>query len=213
MAKNSFSQIMKGFIMKNNTMKKTILSKIAIIAFTMMAPILANDHHLSKVDNVINVFMPTEKLLARYFNSSDKTPNNTFVEELDSILRDFQRKIEAVTRSHNDDISVAIDELMDYVAQHFNVLCNIFKKYNGKPASYAADFSIEIKREFNTEKIFGEMITKLKALRAKASHTDNKHLVKKIDCLSQLIQKKKAEWSAKPDWVLFAGLTTRLNCR
>lgn len=196
-------------------MKKAILSKVAIIAFTVMAftPVLANDHHISKVDNIINVFMPVEKNLAGFFNSSNKTPYNTFVEELDSLLRDFQRKVDTVTRSHNDDISVAIDELMDYVAQHFNVLCNVFKKYNGKPATYAAEFSIEIKREFNTEKIFGEMIAKLKALRAKATHADHKHLVKKIDCLMQLIQKKKSEWSAKPDWVLFAGLTTRLNCR
>jgi hypothetical protein len=201
--------------MKNNTMKKAILSKIALIAFTVMGftSVLANDHHTSKVDNIINVFIPSEKVLVRYFNSSDKTPGNTLVEELDSILRDFQRKVDTVTRSHNDDISVAIDELMDYVAQHFNVLCNIFKKYNGKPATYAAEFSIEIKREFNTEKIFGEMIAKLKVLRTKAVHADHKHLIKRIDCLMQLIQKKKSEWSAKPDWVLFAGLTTRMNCR
>ncbi len=200
--------------MKNNTMKKAILSKVAVIMFMVMASTsLFANHHITNIDNIINVFIPTEKNLAGFFNSSNKTPYNTFVEELDSILRDFQRKIETVTRSHNDDISVEIDELMDYVAQHFNVLCNIFKKYNGKPATYAADFSVEIKREFNTEKIFGEMIAKLKALRVKAHHADHKHLVKKIDILTQLIQKKKTEWSAKPDWILFAGLTTRLNCR
>jgi len=197
--------------MKYNTIKKAILSKVAVIAFTMVAPTLANDHHISKVDSIINVFMPAERNLAGFFNSSNKTPYNTFVEELDSILRDFQRKIETITRSHNDDISVAIDELMDYVAQHFNILCNVFKKYNGKPATYALDFSVEIKREFNPEKIFGEMIAKLKALRAKAVNADHKHLVKRIDCLMQLIQKKKSEWSAKPDWVLFTGLTNRMT--
>src|SRR5260221_7443342 len=201
MAKTSFSQIKKGFIMKNNTMKKAILSKVAVIMFMVMAStsLFANPaHHLTNIDSIINVFMPTEKILAGFFNSSNKTPYNTFVIELDSILRDFQRKIEAVTRSANDELSTEIDELMDYVAQHFNVLCNLFKKYNGKPATCAIDFAAEIKREFNTEKIFGEMITKLKALRSKATHADNKHLVKKIDVLTQLIQKKKSEWSAKP---------------
>lgn len=196
-------------------MKKAILSKIAVLAFMIMTYTAhANPtHQLANIDSIINVFMPTEKILAGFFNSSNKTPYNTFVVELDSILHDFQRKVEAVTRSANDELSTEIDELMDYVAQHFNVLCNIFKKYNGKPATCALEFSTEIKREFNTEKIFGEMINKLKTLRAKAIEIDNKNLIKKIDCLTQLIQKKKTEWSAKPDWVLFAGLTTRLNCR
>ncbi len=201
--------------MKYNTIKKAILSKLAVLAFMVITfSAYANPtHHLANVDSIINVFMPTEKILAGFFISSNKTPYNTFVVELDSILHDFQRKIEAVTRSANDELSTEIDELMDYVAQHFNVLCNLFKKYNGKPATCAIDFAAEIKREFNTEKIFGEMITKLKTLRAKAHHADHKHLVKKIDVLTQLIQKKKSEWSAKPDWVLFGGLTTRLNCR
>ena len=198
-------------------MKKSVLSKVAMIALlvTTVSTYTSHNHHHceTNMDSIINVFVPTEKNLSGFFNSSNKTPYNTFVEELDAILRDFQRKIESVKRSHNDEISVAIDELMEYVAEHFNVLCNIFKKYNGKPATYAADFSIEIKREFNTEKIFGEMITKLKALRTKAVHAENKSLIKKIDCLAQLIQKKKTEWSAKADWVLFAGLTTRMNCR
>lgn len=170
-------------------------------------------HHETNIDSIIHVFIPTEKNLSGFFNSSNKTPYNTFVEELDTILRDFQRKIETVTRSHSDELSVAIDELVDYVAQHFNILFNIFKKYNGKPATHAPDFSLEIKREFNTEKIFGEMICKLKALQTKAVRVDNKRLIKKIDCLMQLIQKKKTEWSAKPDWVLFAGLTTRMKCQ
>lgn len=198
--------------MKKNTMKKAILSKIIAVVFMIMAsmPILAN-HHLANIDSIINVFLPAEKNLAGFFNSSNKTPYNTFVLELDSILRDFQRKIDNVTRSHNDDLSIAIDELMDYVAQHFNVLCNIFKKYNGKPATYALEFSAEIKRDFNPDKIFGEMVAKLKILRTKAHHGDHKHLVKKIDCLMQLIQKKKSEWSAKPDWVLGAGLLERMK--
>lgn len=203
-------------------MKKAILSKVAVITFMLMTGSYtytnhhhgdANHHYMTNIDSIINVFMPTEKLLAGFFNSSNKTPYNTFVEELTIILNDFQRKIETITRNHNDDLSTEINTLMDYVAQHFNVLFNIFKEYNGKPATYAPEFSIKIKGEFNTEKIFGEIISKLKTLRAKAVHADHKHLVKKIDCLSQLIQKKKTEWSAKPDWVLFAGLTTRMNCR
>lgn len=204
--------------MKYNTMKKAILSKVAVIAFMLTTSYTYTEHHHhhhheTNIDSIISVFIPTEKNLAGFFNSSNKTPYNAFVEELDSILHNFQRKIEAVTRSHNDDLSVAIDDLMDYVAQHFNILCNLFKKYNGKAATYAPEFSVEIKREFNTEKIFGEMVSKLKALRTKATHADNKQLVKKIDYLTQLIQKKKSEWSAKADWVLFAGLTTRMNCR
>jgi hypothetical protein len=198
--------------MKTNTMKKAILSKVAALTFMMTAStITQTNHHIAGIDSIINVFIPAEKNLAGFFNSSNKTPYNTFVKELDSILHDFQRKIDTVTRSHNDDLSVAIDELMDYVAQHFNVLCNVFKKYNGKPATYALEFSAEIKRDFNPDKIFGEMVAKLKVLRIKAHHVDNKQLIKRIDCLMQLIQKKKSEWSAKPDWVLGAGLIERMR--
>ena len=190
-----------------------MLSKVAVIAVMIMtsAHTFTNDHCETKLDSIINVFIPTEKNLAGFFNSSIKTPYNTFLEELDTILRDFHRKIEAITRGHNDELSVGVDELVDYVAQHFNVLFNIFKKYNGKPATHAPAFSVEIQRDFNTEKIFGDIIGKLKALRVKATHADHKRLIKKIDYLSQLIQKKKNEWSAKPDWVLFAGLTTRMK--
>lgn len=198
--------------MKSITTKKSVLSKVAIALMLMTtAYTFTNDHYEAKLDNIINVFIPTEKNLAGFFNSSIKTPYNTFLEELDTILRDFHRKIDDTTRSHSDELSVAVDELVDYVAQHFNVLFNIFKKYNGKPVTYAPDFSVEIKRDFNTEKIFGDIIGKLKALRVKATKIDNKRLIKKIDVLSQLIQKKKTEWSAKPDWVLFAGLTTRMK--
>ena len=199
--------------MKYTKTKKSILSKIAVIALiSVTGSYTYTNHAETSIDHIIHVFIPTERNLSGFFNSSNKTPYNTFVEELETILRDFKRKIEAITRNNSDELSTSIEELMDYVSQHFNILCNIFKKYNGKPASYASDFSVEIKREFNTEKIFGEMICKLKILRGKAVHADNKHLVKKIDCLTHLIQKKKSEWNAKKDWVLFAGLTNRMKC-
>src|SRR3990172_5286272 len=147
--------------MKNKTIKKSILSKVAVIAFMLMTSSYAftNNNCETNIDSIISVFIPAEKILVTCFNSSDKTPFNTIVANLDTILRDFNRKIEAVARGHGGELSTEIDELVDYVAQHFNILLNVFKKYNGKPATSALDFSTEIKREFNTEKIFGEMIS------------------------------------------------------
>jgi len=199
--------------MKYTNTKKSILSKMALIAlFLVTGSYTYTSHCETSIENVVTVFILSEKNLSGFFNSGNKTPYNTFVEELETILRDFKRSVEETTRNPNDELTKATEDLMDYISQHFNILCNIFKKYNGKPATYAADFSVEIKREFNTEKIFSEMITKLKVLRGKACHADNKHLVKRIDYLTHLIQLKKKEWSAKADWLLFAGLTNRMKC-
>lgn len=198
--------------MKNTTTKKSIVSKLALIALiSVMGSYTYGNQHTTGVENIIEVFVPAEKTLSDFFNSNNPTPYKVFVDKFDVILRDFKRKIEAITRTHDDEVSVLINDITDYVAQHFNVLCNIFKKYNGKSSTYFLEFAAEIKREFNTQKIFSEIITKLKVLRGKVADTD-KQLVKRIDCLIGLIQVKKNEWSAKPDPALLTALSYRMKC-
>lgn len=199
--------------MKYTNTKKSILSKAALIAlFLETGSYTYTNHSEASIENIVTVFTLTERNLSGFFNAGIKTPYNTFVEDLERILRDFRRSVEETTRNHNDDVATSVEDLMDYISQHFNVLCNIFKKYNGKPASSALDFSAEIKREFCTEKIFGEMVNKLKILKCKALHADNKPLAKRIDYLAHLIQMKKKEWSAKTDLTLFLGLNKRMSC-
>ncbi len=202
--------------MKNIIIKKSILSKVAVIAFMLTMGSYTYGNHCEtnekKINNITAVIVSGERILADFVNSNVKTPFNTFLAALGTMLQDLQRKAEALTRSHHDDLTTAIDELEDYTLQQFNILLNVFKKYNGKPNSQAANFALEIRKEFDTEKVFSEMITKLKAIKIKAAHTDDKHLAKEIDRLIQIIQKKKGEWSAKPDWVLLGGLIHRMKC-
>jgi len=89
----------------------------------------------------------------------------------------------------------------------------VFKRYNGKPDSQAVNFATEIKREFDVEKIFTEMVNKLKALRCKAHHAGNKHLVKLIEELAAKIQHKKKVWNGKSNLTLVAGLVHRMKCQ
>jgi hypothetical protein len=199
--------------MKYITTKKSSLSKALMLILFLTSAYTYTNNHAANIDSVIQIFGPAEKNLAEFFNSNVATSYNTLLYSLKTILHDFQRKVETITRTPGDELAQDMAELMDYVSQHFNILCNILQKYNGKPDSYALEFSVEIKREFNTEKIFGEMISKLRIIKDKAEKAGEKELTKKISCFMLMIQKKKAEWSAKPEWVLFAGLKKRMNCR
>lgn len=205
--------------MKHITTKTSILSKVAlitIISFTGSYTYANHcEHHevqAESIDKLGGIFMSVERLLADFVNSSNKTPFNTFVTKLGTKLQELQRRIETLTRSNNDIVSAEVDKLMDYALQQFNILYSVFKKYNGKPAAHAKAFGDEIKKEFNTEKIFSEMVVKLETIKTKASHENNKHLLEKIDKLITLIKQKKNEWKQKADLVLWAGLTARMGC-
>ena len=89
---------------------------------------------------------------------------------------------------------------------------DVFKRYNGKPDTQAVNFATEIKREFDVEKIFAELINKLKILRSKAQHAGNKHLVKQIEELATKIQQKKKIWNGKSNLALVTGLVHRMKC-
>lgn len=204
--------------MKYITTKKSILSKIALIALISVTGSYTYASHYceinkNRIEHVSDTFTSVEEFLAQFVDSKNNTAFNLFVLKLKTTLEGLQRDIETVTRSHHDDLTKEIDELMDYSLQQFNILYNVFKKYNGKPDSQAVVFGEEIKREFNTEKIFSEMINKLKTLRGKAANAGDKHLVKQIEDLAKKIQQKKNLWTAKSNLSLITGLMHRMRCR
>lgn len=203
--------------MKYITIKKSILSKIVLITLISLTGSYTYTNHCEdnreKINNVANTFTSVEEYLSQFVDAKNNTAFNLFVIKLKTTLEILQRDIDALTRSHNDELAKEIDELMDYALQQFNILYNIFKKYNGKPDSQAVVFGEEIKREFNTEKIFGEMINKLRILRSKAAHEGDKHLVKQIEDLAKKIQQKKKLWAAKSNLNLINGLMHRMRCR
>ncbi len=200
--------------MKN--IKKSILSKTALIAlFSIIGSYTYANHdetNREKIHNLSMTFTSVEGDLSQFVDSSNKTPFNIFVIKLRTTLQNLQREIETLTRGHGDELATDIDRLMDYSLQQFNILYDVFKKYNGKSAAQAKEFGEEIRRQFDTDKIFAEMISKLKVLRTKALHAGDKNLVKQIEDLAKKIQQKKTIWTAKTDLSLFLGLTKRMQC-
>ena len=197
-----------------NTIKKSILSKLALItAMTFMGSYASADHvdnNQEKISNLKRTFIAVEHYLSEFVSVKSKTPFNDFVLKIREKLQHLQRNIEELTRNHGSDLSKEIDDLMDYALQQFNILYNVFKKYNGKPDSHALSFAGEIKREFDTEKIFGVLISKLKVLKNKAG--EDKALVEEIISLINDIEKKKRVWNTKSNSELFGGIAHRMKC-
>ncbi len=198
--------------MKYNKMKKSILSKTALIVLATMVMTSYTSHNEEKMESVSTTFISVENELSQFVDPGNKTPFNTFLISFTTKLQNLQRVIEATVRSHNDEISKEVDELLEYSLEQFNILLDVFKRYNGKPDTQAVNFATEIKREFDVEKIFAEMINKLKVLRGKAQQAGNKHLVKQIEELATKIQQKKKLWNAKSNLALVTGLVHRMKC-
>ncbi|HLC07278.1 MAG TPA: hypothetical protein VJJ26_03760 [Candidatus Babeliales bacterium] len=198
-----------------NTSKKSILSRVALLASLIMVT-GAYAHNTDNEKAVINLdkfIRAIEGNMSKFFNSCNKTGYNIFVIEFEKIFQGFKRTIEPATRGTGDGLTKELYGIIDYALQQFNIAYNIIKKYNGKSSSDALAFSTEIKRDFNTEKIFGEIITKLKALRTKAIEANETVLADKIQLIVNEIEQKKKAWSVKPDYVLFAGLKVRMDCK
>lgn len=195
------------------TMMKSILSTILITSLIVTPAYAACPDNEANVTHLAKFVHSVEQHIAHFFDSSKKTPYNTCVIELDKAFQEIKRAIDTTTRGVGDALNKEINEVIDYALKHFTIAYNIIKKYNGKPSTEAAAFATEIKRDFNTEKVFGELITKLKLLKCKACHAGETNLVKKLDTIIAMIEKKRKEWVAKADWVLFAGLKVRMDCK
>ena len=198
-----------------NIMKKSTLSRVALLATLIsVAGAYANTEHETTMQDFGAFVYSVERNFTDFFSQANKTSYATHMNGLEKLFTDFQRKIEAaVTRKSNDVLSKDIHDLIDYATQQFGIAHNIMKKYNGKPANEAANFGAEIKRDFNTEKVFGEIVAKLKVLKCKAIEAKEDALAKKIETIITMIEKKRKEWNAKSDWSLLAGLTYRMNCK
>ena len=205
----------KDFIMENKT-KKNLLGRVALLTALLSTGIFINGgHNEEKMEYLGKFIFAADRNVVGFVSQNDKTPFKTFLDGLKSIFNDFGKNIEnLVARGDTeDDLTKAINEIIDYALSRFNTLYEIMQKYNGKPASEAFHFGTEIIEKFNPEKVFGDMVIKLKALKCKASQAGEAHLVKKIDVVITMIEKKKKEWSSKSDITLLGGLTYRMNCK
>ena len=203
--------------MKNITMKKSILNKLALITAIAFIGSYAygghnDNNNQEKITNLKKTFLAMEHYLAEFVSIKNKTPFNDFVLKIKEMLHRLQRHIEELTRTHSGDLSKEIDDLMDYALQQFNILYNVFTKYNGKPDSQALNFAGEIKREFDTEKIFGVLVSKLKVLKNKACNANEEPLAKEIAALISVIEDKRNRWNKKSNPELFAGISHRMKC-
>ena len=196
----------------NKKMKKSILSKMALILLATIVTTSYASHNEEKIGSLSTTFTAVESDLSHFVDTTNKTSFNTYIIGFTATLQSLQRTIETVIRGQDDELSKEIDELLQYALQQFNILLDVFKRYNGKPDSQAVNFATEIKREFDVEKIFAELVNKLKTLRCKAQQSGNKHLVKQIEDLATKVQQKKKIWNAKSNLTLVTGLVHRMKC-
>jgi hypothetical protein len=198
-----------------NTMKKSILSRVALLATLIFAVGIANGSENEKnMDNVGTFVYHIEGRFSDFFSTKDKNPYNAHMIKLEQLLNDFKRKVEeSVTRGSNDQLTQELNDIIDYIVYQFSIAYNIMKKYNGKPASEAMAFGTEIKYGFNTEKIFAEIVTKLTVLKKKAESANECTLATKAQKIITMIDKKRKEWAAKSESTLFTGLTYRMTCK
>lgn len=198
-----------------NTTKKSILSKVALLAsLFMVTGVYANNADNERmVVNFDKFIRAVEGNMSKFFNACNKTAYNTFVIEFEKIILAFKRTIEPATRGTGDALTKELYDIIDYALQQFDIAYSIIKKYNGKPAKEAFAFSAEIKKGFNPEKVFGEIITKLKTLKTKATQANDNVLADKIQVIICEIEQKKKAWNAKSEHTLFAGLAARMGCK
>lgn len=198
-----------------NTMKKSNLSRVALLVSLISIANIAYGSENEAVMQDFGAFVySVERHFTDFFSQSNKTPFNTFIIAIEKLFTDFKRKIEnTTTRATSDALVKEINDLIDYALRQFGVAYNIMKKYNGKPAGDALAFGSEIKRDFNPQQTFSTITAKLKVLKNKAIQANETCLVKKIDTIITMIEKKGKEWNAKTDGALLKGLAHRMGCK
>lgn len=196
-------------------MKKSLFSRVALLATLISITGIAQGGENEATMKDFGAFVyAVERTFTDFFSQSNKASFATHITALEKLFTDFKRKNEAsVSRGTSDELTKEMNDVIDYALRQFNIACNIIKKYNGRPASDASNFATEIRRDFNTEKVFGEIVAKLKVVKCKAVQASDDTLAKKIETVITMIEKKRKEWASKSDLSLFAALTYRMNCK
>jgi len=199
--------------MKTITMKKTILNRVALFAsLVSVMGAYANTQNEALTSNFGAFLFALDKNISNFCNSSVKTPYNILFIELKNILADFKQKIEPM-RNGGNSLTSEFYALFDYTLSQASVAYGILDQYNGRPSSDVVALATAIRSGFNTELVFTEIIRKLKTLKCKAIEAKEDCLVKKIDAVITMLEKKRKEWNAKADWALLAGLKVRMDCK
>jgi len=198
--------------MKNTLLKKSILSRIALFALVTM-----NSFSFGSSSEIIchmgKSFIEIERTLSEFLNPANNTAYATYVITFNRIITEFEKALENVTRATADVFTPEARDIANYYHQQFNGAVGVIKKYNGKNASDVANFKSDLDAVFNPDVAFTNIIKKLTVLKNKATALNDGELVKKITALISMIEKKRAEWKAKSNMVLFTGLTKRMAAR
>ena len=201
---------MKMMKIKKNIIQRVIVSTL-MCSFSFSFPVVDDPAHLDSL-NIAATFIHTiDKQFVDLVSTKVKTPMNTCLIDINKTLEDLRQKGNAITRS-NDEITIVLHNLFEYVVRRFNIAYDILKKYNGK-SNLAAELSVELKREFNTEEIFTEILRQLRAIKGISQQRKLCNLIKKVDTLIAMVEKKRKEWNARSEFTLFTGLTYRLQCK
>jgi hypothetical protein len=201
---------MKMIMIKKNIMKKVVVSTlICSLAFSVYA---SDDDAYIKSTNIAARFVQNiNEQFVGLVSTNIKAPLNTFLVNIKQLLDDLSNQGNAIKRS-NDEINILLHDLFEYVLIRFNIAYDVLKKYNGKPDKWA-ELSVEMKREFNTEEIFSEILRRLRGIKVVAQQKGNSALIKKLDTIIVMVEKKRKEWNAKSQASLLGGLTYRLGCK
>jgi hypothetical protein len=198
------------------SIKKNNLSRVALLATL----ITMTNGYIDAAENEIAMqdfgafFYHVEQTLANFFDQKNKTAFIAYITKLETLFNDFKRKIEeAVTRNNSDTLTKEINDLIDYTIYKFNIAYNIMKKYCNRSDSEFLIFGTEIERDFNPEKVFGDIIVKLKALKCKAEKAKEKDLVEKIATIVKMVEAKGKQWNAKSRMTLLEGIRCRMKCK
>lgn len=199
------------------SIKKNNLSRVALLAtlITMTNGYIDAAEYETKMQDFGEFFYRIEQCLANFFDQKNKTAFSTYITELETRFNDFKRKAEeAITRDGNTDaLTQEINDLIDYSIYRFTIAYNIMKKYCGRPDSEFLVFGTEIERDFNPEKVFAEIVIKLKALECKAKKAKETALADILAKITKMVEAKGKQWNAKSRMTLLDGIRCRMKCK
>ena len=188
------------------------MSKVALLTLAIMTTSYAHGSMASTYLKNFKDFFRIETVLANFFDSNNKTPYRTLTTKIGNDFAQYERILESITRSPQDDCAALAHDVVEYSRQLFSAIYGVIKKYEGKDAKEVNNFKIDIKRVFDPEVAFATIISKLEILKKKAIIEEHNDLVVQITAIIAEIKKKRDNWLKKTDFQLGMGLITRMSC-
>jgi len=188
------------------------MSKVALLTLATMTFLPAYGSAAGDYLKNFKDFFKIETVLSNFFDSNNKTPYRTLATKIGNDFAQYERALEAITRSPHDGCATLAHEVVEYSRQLFSAIYGIIKKYEGKDTKEVHNFKLDIKRVFDPEVAFEKIISKLEILKKKAIIEEQNELVLQITAIIAEIKRKRDSWIKKSELQLGMGLITRFSC-